>query len=87
LACEEDQVSLSDEAFHAAYPGRCQCNLRPHRRSHESERLLERLLAIPAFCAAFNLDYIKHGYYSIERLQPDPHRPARPEPTCATRRG
>jgi glutathionyl-hydroquinone reductase len=71
--------------FDAAYPGLVMCNLHPHRRSRECERLLARLIAIPALRDAFNLDHTKRGYYSIHAFNLT--RPLGPELAGTTRRG
>lgn len=56
--------------FDAAYHGLFKCNLRRIADYPNLSRHIERMLEIPGVAGTVNLDHIKRGYYSIERLNP-----------------
>jgi glutathionyl-hydroquinone reductase len=81
------RVFVTLARFDAAYHGLFKCNLRRVADHANVSAYLARLIAIPAFRAAFNLDHIKRGYYSISALNPSRIVPLGPELGWAPRRG
>ena len=73
--------------FDAAYLGLFKCNLRRIADHANLSAYLDRLMRLPAFREAFNLDHIKRGYYSIQTLNPTRIVPLGPELKWAPRRG
>ncbi len=56
--------------FDLAYHGLFKCNLRRIADYPEISAYVRRLVAIPAIGETFDIDHIKHGYYSIKALNP-----------------
>ena len=81
------RVFVTLARFDAAYHGLFKCNLRRIADHANLTAYLARLIAIPAFRDAFNLDHIKRGYYSIHTLNPTRIVPLGPELKWAPRRG
>ena len=80
------RVFVTLARFDAAYHGLFKCNLRRIADHANVSAYLARLIAIPAFRDAFNLDHIKRGYYSIHALNPTRIVPLGPELEWAPRR-
>ena len=66
--------------FDAAYHGLFKCNLRRLSDYRNLRRFCRRMLDWPGIAETVNLDHIKHGYYSIESLNPTRIVPAGPDP-------
>ena len=80
------RVFVTLARFDAAYYGLFKCNLRRIADHANVSAYLARLIAIPAFRGAFNLDHIKRGYYSITALNPTRIVPLGPKLAWAPRR-
>jgi glutathionyl-hydroquinone reductase len=80
------RVFVTLARFDAAYHGLFKCNLRRIADHANLSAYLARLVAIPVFRDAFNLDHIKRGYYSIKALNPTRIVPLGPELAWAPRR-
>jgi len=80
------RVFVTLARFDAAYYGLFKCNLRRIADHANVSAYLARLIAIPAFRDAFNLDHIKRGYYSITALNPTRIVPLGPKLAWAPRR-
>lgn len=65
--------------FDAAYYGLFKCNLRRIADYPRLSRHLEAMLALPGVAETVNIDHIKHGYYSMESLNPSGIVPIGPE--------
>ena len=81
------RVFVTLARFDPAYHGLFKCNLRRIADHVNVSAYLARLIAIPAFRDAFNLDHIKRGYYSIQALNPTRIVPLGPELERGPRRG
>lgn len=84
LGCEltelDIRIFVTLVRFDAAYYGLFKCN---RRRVIDYPRLfkyLQRIYRLPGIAATVNLDHIRHGYYSIRRLNPSGIVPRGPEP-------
>jgi glutathionyl-hydroquinone reductase len=64
------RVFVTLARFDPAYHGLFKCNLRRVADHANLSAYLARMIALPAFRDTFNLDHIKHGYYSIKALNP-----------------
>jgi hypothetical protein len=73
--------------FDAAYPGLFKCNLHRTLDHANVSAHLAGLVPIPAFRDAFNLDWIKRGYYSMRAFSPTRIVPRGPELAGTARRG
>lgn len=65
--------------FDAAYNGVFKCNKKKLLEYPELSAYVERMLHVPGVASTVNVDHIKHGYYSIETLNPNGIVPAGPE--------
>jgi glutathionyl-hydroquinone reductase len=65
--------------FDSAYHGLFKCNLRRIVDYPRISRYLERIYRLPTIAETVDFDHIRHGYYSIRRLNPNGVVPLGPE--------